>query len=92
MTDFSFEGVNRSVLNGATTFFKSLDQNDQFLENRGSLKISLLHCYEVLWIHNIDEICNTNRPHCQERRVIPSKAINYEDRPQLLLICLNEEI
>ena len=34
-------------------------QNNQFLRNHGTLKITLLQCYEVLWIHNIDAICTT---------------------------------
>ena len=56
-TNFVFEDAKRSVLNGAMYFFCSFDQNNQFKGNGGSLKISLLQCYEVLWIHNIDLIC-----------------------------------
>ena len=33
-------------------------QNDWLLRNRGPLKIGLIQCHEVLWIHNIDAICN----------------------------------
>ena len=44
-------------MNKATTFSNSFDQNNQFQENGGPLKIRLLHRYEVLWIHNIDPIC-----------------------------------
>ena len=57
MTDFSFEGVKRSVLNGATTFLRLFINMIVFLRNCGPLKISLLQCYEVPWIHNIDSIC-----------------------------------
>ena len=42
---------------GAKTFFDSLYPNDSFLRNSGPLKIRLLQCYVVLWIHNIDAIC-----------------------------------
>ena len=28
-------------------------QNNRFLRNNGTLKITILQCYEVLWIHNI---------------------------------------
>ena len=38
-------------------FFDSLYLNNCFLWDSGSLKIRLLQCYVVLWIHNIDTIC-----------------------------------
>jgi len=57
LTNFGFEGAKRSVMNGDTTFFYSFDQNNQFEGNERTLKIRLLQCYEVLWIHNIDAIC-----------------------------------
>ena len=31
--------------------------NNRILQNSGPLKIRLLQCYVVLWIHNIDAIC-----------------------------------
>ena len=31
--------------------------NNRFLRNSGPLKIRILQCYVVLWIHNIDAIC-----------------------------------
>ena len=58
MTDFSF-GVKRSVLSGATVFIKSLHLRNRFLRNCRPLKISLLQCYEAIWIHNIDAICSS---------------------------------
>ena len=57
LTYFSFECVKRSVLNVATTFCKIFYQNYRFLWNSWPLKISLLQCYEVLWIQNIDTFC-----------------------------------
>ena len=44
-------------MNGAMTFFCSCYQNNHFQGNVGTLKIRLLQCYEVLWIHNINAIC-----------------------------------
>ena len=47
------------------TFFCSFNQSNQFQGNGEMLKITLLQCYEVLWIHNIDAICRTGN--CQFR-------------------------
>ena len=44
-------------MNGAMTFFSNFDQNNSFEGIYGTLKIRLLQCYAVLWIHNIDAIC-----------------------------------
>ena len=44
-------------MNGATTFFYTWYLYNQFLRNSGPLKIRLLQCYVVIWIHNIDAIC-----------------------------------
>ena len=45
-------------MNGAKTFFDNYYLNNCFLRNIGQLlKIRLLQCYVVLWIHNIDAIC-----------------------------------
>ena len=55
-TNFSFEGVKRSVLYEVATLCKIFYQNDWLLRNRGPLKIGLIQCHEVLWIHNIDAI------------------------------------
>ena len=44
-------------MKGAKTFFDSWYLNNRFLRNSGPLKIRLLQCYVVLWIHNIDVIC-----------------------------------
>ena len=44
-------------MNRAMNLFCSFDQNNKFLGNGGTLKIGLLQCYGVLWIHNIDAIC-----------------------------------
>ena len=41
-----------SVMNGATTFYTSLHQNNHILTN------GLLNCYEILWIRNIDTVCS----------------------------------
>ena len=57
---FCFEGVKRSVFNGALRHsLRIFNQNNWFLRNCGTLKITLLQCYEVLWIHNIDAICSS---------------------------------
>ena len=56
-TIFLFKDVKRSVMNGAKTFFDSLYLNNCFLWNSWPLKIRLLQCYVMLWIHNIDAIC-----------------------------------
>ena len=58
-TNFGFEGAKRNLMNGAMTFFCSFHQNNQI---QGNLKIGLLQCYEVIWIHNIDAICNPLGP------------------------------
>ena len=50
MTNFCFEGVKRSVLNGTATFCKSFYQNKRLLTNRETLKIMSLH--------KIDAICS----------------------------------
>ena len=55
MANFCSKGVKRSVINGATAFITS--KNIMFPENNSPLKIRLLQCYQVLWIHDIDEIC-----------------------------------
>ena len=44
-------------MNEATLFINSLCLNNQVLRKSGPLKIGLLQCYGVLWIHNIDAIC-----------------------------------
>ena len=44
---------------GAMTFFCTFDQNNQSQGNGGTLKITLLQGYEVLWILDIDAICNS---------------------------------
>ena len=49
-------------MNEATTFFNSFHQNDRFYGDSRPLKIRLLQHYEVLWIHNIDAICNFRSP------------------------------
>ena len=54
----SAPNVKIRVLNGAMIFFNGLCQNNRFLGNSGLSKIRSLQCYEVLWIHNIDGICN----------------------------------
>ena len=64
MTDFGINirpmlalKVSKEALILATIFYKIFYQNDYFLRNSEPLKISLLQCYEALWIHNIDAIC-----------------------------------
>ena len=54
---FLAKDVKRSVMNGAKIFFDTWYLNNRFLRNCEPLKISLLHCYEVVWIHNIKAIC-----------------------------------
>ena len=44
-------------MNGATTFVTSLDKNIRSSGSSGLLKVWLLQCHVVLWIHNIDAIC-----------------------------------
>ena len=44
-------------MNRATTLHYSWYQNNRFLSNSVQLKIRLLQCYVVLWIHNISAIC-----------------------------------
>ena len=56
-TNFCFKDIKRSVMNGAKTLFDSWYLNNCFLRSSGPLKIRLLQCYVVLWIHNIDAIC-----------------------------------
>ena len=47
-------------MNWATIFLQFFYQNIRFLRNRGTLKITVLQCYEVLWIYNIDAICTVS--------------------------------
>ena len=61
MTNFNSEDVKRSILNEATKSCQSFYQNDRFSRNCWPLKISLLQCYEVLWIPNIDAICTLTK-------------------------------
>ena len=48
----------RSILNGTTTFLKIFIKTIVFKGTvyGGTLKISLLHCYGVLWVHCIESI------------------------------------
>ena len=46
-------------MNEAKIFFNRFCQNDWSLGNDGLSKIRSLQCYEVLWIHDIDAICNS---------------------------------
>ena len=50
---FRIDYNHNSLGNSSVDFY----QNDRHSRNRGLLKISLLQCYELLWIHNIDAIC-----------------------------------
>ena len=40
-------------MNGAKTFLDSSYLSNWFLRNRGLMKIWLLQCYALLWIHSI---------------------------------------
>ena len=60
---------------GTAKLIKSLHQNEFFVRNCESFEISLLQCYVLLWIHNIDMICrNTTKYFCEVCRLIKSSS------------------